>query len=99
MPSRRARLAITAVNHRLIRHQTMLPMIPRLFHPPNLATSLVMGIRPIEADHFPPAAAMLTRNDGPMVGHQSVSRPAGLKHGFVHGPTAAGAPGSHTCPS
>src|SRR4029453_9188345 len=67
-------------------------MIPRLFHSPNLGAALVMGIRPIEADHFTPTAAMCPRDNRAMVGHRPVGCPASLKHGFVHGPPAAGCP-------
>src|SRR4030095_9964391 len=67
-------------------------MLPGLFHPPNLETALVMGIRPIEADHGAPAAAMRTRDDRAMVRPQRVGSPAGLKHRFVHGPPAVGRP-------
>ncbi len=35
---------------------------------------------------------MLTCDDRPMLWHQSVGSPTGLKYGFMHGPTAAGSP-------
>src|SRR5207237_9473063 len=66
--------------------------IALLLHPPTLRAALVMGIRPIQTDHFPPVPAMRTRDDCPVVRHQSVGSPAGLKHRFVHSPPAVGRP-------
>ena len=79
-------------HHRLLRGQTMCHMIPRLFYPPNLEAPLVMSIRPIEADHGAAAPAMRPRDDRAMVRHQSVGRPAGLKHRCVHSAPAVGGP-------
>jgi hypothetical protein len=79
-------------HHRRRGRQTMVPMIPRLCHPPNLRATLVMGIGPIQAEHFPPAPALRLRADRPVVRPQRGGSPAGLQHPCVPGPPAAGRP-------
>jgi hypothetical protein len=79
-------------HHRLLRHQAMRDMIPGLFPPPHLEPALVLGVRPIAADHFPPLPMMGPRHDLTGARHQALGIPAGLNHRFVHGPTATRRP-------
>jgi hypothetical protein len=76
-------------DHCLIRSQTVLDMVPRLVHGPYFPPALVMGIGPVQADHLPSTATMGTRHHLAVAWHQGLSLPAGLKHRFMHGPTAA----------
>src|SRR5215831_2857589 len=72
----------------LIRRHPPLDVVPSLLHPPNLGTALVMAVRPVQAEHFPPAAAMRRSHHLAVKGQQPVRIPARLEDSFVHGPTA-----------
>src|SRR6516165_8443068 len=72
----------------LIRRHPPLDVVPGLLDPPYLGTTLVMGVRPIQTEHLPPAAPMCWGHHLAMEGQQRVSVPTRLKDGFVHGPTA-----------
>ena len=72
----------------LILRQTPHDVIPGLLHPPRLGAALMVRIRPIEAEDFPPAAPMRRGDHLAVEGQQRVRIPARLKDGFVHGSTA-----------
>ena len=48
----------------------------------------MVGVCPIEAEYFPPAAPMRRGDHLAMEGQQRVGIPACLKDSFMHGPTA-----------
>src|SRR5215813_631316 len=74
-------------NGLILRHPP-LDMVPGLLYPPNLGTSLVMSVRPIQTEHLPSAAPMCRGHYLAVEGQQRVGIPARLKDGFLHGPTA-----------
>src|SRR4030095_5999704 len=72
----------------LIGRQTPLDVVPGLLHSPTLGAALMVGVRPIQAEPFPPAAPMLRGHYLAVEGQQRVGVPACLKDGFVHGSSA-----------
>src|SRR2546423_1731588 len=83
---------LTIRHHRgydgLILRQTPLDVLPCLLPPPNLGAAIVVSVRPVQAEHFPPAAPMRRGHPLAVEGEQRVGVPARLKDGLVHGSTA-----------
>jgi hypothetical protein len=66
-------------------------MIPGSLDAPDVPTTVMMGLGPIEAQDFAPAAMVIRSHDRAVTRHQSVRIPRGLKDGFVHSaPTGVG---------
>ena len=68
----------------MITRRPLLDMIPGGLDAPDMPTTVVMSIGPIEAKDFAPAPTMIRSYNRAMRRHQPLRIPRGLKDGFMH---------------